>query len=205
MEALKTGFDPERIGRLINLKLSWQKHPFRQDEIALETDPGIAICTGAHPTTSLCIDMMERYIQRGDKVLDVGTGTGILMIAAAKLGARQLLGIDKSKIAVEIASRNLILNGIEKNRFNVRVGHLLNGIDEQFDLIVANILTETLLVLLDDIESVLTENGVFICSGMLEGNTHRVVSKMKALGLEILDTCVRQNWVSIAGKQKGGV
>jgi len=190
---------------LINLKLTWKKHPFRQDEIALETDPGIAVCKGTHPTTSLCIDMMERYIQKGNTVLDVGTGTGILMIAAAKLGARQLLGIDKSKVAVEIASRNLILNGIEESRFNVRVGHLLHEVDERFDLIVANILTETLLVLLDDIESILTENGVFICSGMLQGNTHRVVGKMKALGLEILDTCVRQNWVSIAGKQKGGV
>jgi len=149
--------------------------------------------------------MMERYIQKGDRVLDVGTGTGILMIAAAKLGAGQFCGIDKSRIAVEIASRNVILNGIGENRFNVRVGHLLNGVDKQFDLIVANILTETLLVLLDDIEGVLKENGVFICSGMLRGNTHRVVSKTEAQGLEILDTCVRQNWVSIAGKQKGGV
>lgn len=186
----------------IALKPSQLKYFLKKSEISFEIDPGIAFGTGTHPTTSLCMDMIERYLNRGDRVLDVGTGSGILMIAAAKMGARMVHGIDKSSAAVDIARKNLILNQIGKKRYRVRTGTLLNGIEEQFDLIVANILMEIIVLLLDDVRKNLKKTGIFICSGMLEGNTHRVLNKMEAQGFEILETRTQERWVSIAGRRK---
>jgi len=144
--------------------------------------------------------MIEKYLKPGDSFLDVGTGSGILMIAAAKLGAEKLFGIDNNEVAVEIAQKNLWLNNIETHRFKVKTGNLVEGVEERFDLVVANILMEVIVVLLDDIQRVLAESGIFICSGMIEGNTHLVVKKMKALGLEIIETLTKDKWVSIAGR-----
>ena len=186
----------------MTLKPSRLKYFQEKSGISFEIDPGIAFGSGTHPTTSLCMDMIERYLNRGDTVLDVGTGSGILLIAAAKMGAGKVLGIDKSSAAVEIARKNLILNQIEERRYKVRTGTLLNGIEEQFDLVVANILMEIIVLLLDDVQKNLKKAGTFICSGMLEGNTHRVVTKMEALGFEILETRTKEKWVSIAGRQK---
>jgi len=186
----------------IALKPSRLKYFLKKSEISFEIDPGIAFGTGTHPTTSLCMDMIERYLNRGDRVLDVGTGSGILMIAAAKMGARMVHGIDKSSAAVDIARKNLILNQIEEKRYRVRTGTLLNGIEEQFDLIVANILMEIIVLLLDDVRKNLKKTGIFICSGMLEGNTHRVLNKMEAQGFEILETRTQERWISIAGRRK---
>lgn len=184
------------------LKPSRLKYFKEKNEISFEIDPGIAFGTGTHPTTTLCMDMIERYLNRGDRVLDVGTGSGILMIAAVKMGAGMVHGIDKSSAAVEITRKNLILNQIEEKRYKVRTGTLLNGIEEQFDLIVANILMEVIVLLLDDVQKNLKKAGIFICSGMLEGNTHRVLNKMEAQGFEILETRTKERWVSIAGRLK---
>jgi len=184
------------------LKPSRLKYFKEKNEISFEIDPGIAFGTGAHPTTSLCMGMIERYLNRGDRVLDVGTGSGILMIAAVKMGAGMVHGIDKSSAAVEITRKNLILNQIEEKRYKVRTGTLLNGIEEEFDLIVANILMEVIVLLLDDVQKNLKKAGTFICSGMLEGNTHRVLNKMEAQGFEILEKRTKEKWVSIAGRRK---
>jgi len=171
-----------------------------KEKLDFEIDTGIAFGTGSHPTTALCLDLIERYLGRGDNVLDVGTGSGILMIAAAKLGAGRVIGIDKNKAAVEIARKNLLLNKIPGKRFAVRVGNLVNGVEDQFDLVVANLLSEILATLVDDLPQVLTIGGIFICAGMLEGNTHRVAGKMQAKGFKILETCTKNKWVALAGR-----
>jgi ribosomal protein L11 methyltransferase len=199
-ESWKEHFWPEKISRNIVVKPTWREYDSNPNEIIIEIDPGMAFGTGTHPTTSLCIHMIEKYLKPGDSFLDVGTGSGILMIAAAKLGAEKLFGIDKSDGAVEITQKNLWLNNIETHRFKVKTGNLVEGVEERFDLVVANILMEVIVVLLDDIQRVLAESGIFICSGMIEGNTHLVVGKMKALGLEIIETLTKDKWVSIAGR-----
>ena len=170
--------------------------------MVIRIDPSMAFGTGTHPTTALCLSMMEAYLKEGDDVLDVGTGTGILMIAAAKLGAEMVVGIDKNEMAVEIARENLMLNNIEEERFQVMAGNLLEGVRKRFDMVVANILTETIVDLLDDIGKVLKKSGIFICSGMIERNTHRIVSKMKRLDLEVVETRTKEYWVSITARQK---
>lgn len=113
-----------------------------------------------------------------------------------------MVGIDRNEMSVEIARQNLILNNIEKERFQVRVGDLLDGVGKRFHMVVANILTEIIIDLLDDMGQVLRKSGVFICSGMIERNTHRVVSKMKRLGFELVEMRTKAYWVSIAAKQK---
>jgi len=174
----------------------------KEDELVIKLDSGAAFGTGTHPTTALCINMIENYLKKRDVFLDVGTGTGILMIAAAKLGAERVFGIDKDQIAVEIARRNLQLNKIREERFGVRVGNLLDGVRKQFDMVAANILTEVNAKLLDDMGKVIKKSGIFICSGMIERNTHRIVSKMKLMGFEIVETRTKECWVSIAAKKK---
>ncbi len=193
---------PLRISEKIVVTPAYRNYEPRKNEFVIRIDPRMAFGTGTHPTTALCISMIEDYLKKGDEVLDIGTGSGILMIAAAKLGAEKGVGIDNNEHAVEIARQNLMLNNIEEERFQVRVGNLLDGVVKGFDLVIANILTEVIVDLLDDVGGVLKESGLFICSGLIERNTNRVVSKMKALGFEVLEMRTREYWVSIAAKKK---
>jgi ribosomal protein L11 methyltransferase len=194
---------PLRLSEKIIVTPPYGNHSAEENELVIKIDSGMAFGTGTHPTTALCLSMLEDYLNRGDHILDVGTGSGILTIAAAKLGARMVVGIDKNERAVEIARRNLILNKIEGEGARIMVGNLLDAVRKRFDMVVANILTEIVVQLLDDIGKVLKKSGVFICSGMIERNTHRVVSKMKRLDLEVVEIRKKAYWVSIAARQKG--
>jgi ribosomal protein L11 methyltransferase len=194
---------PLRLSEKIIITPPCGDHSGGENELVIKIDSGMAFGTGTHPTTALCLSMLEDYLNKGDHFLDVGTGSGILMIAASKLGAEMVVGIDKDETTVEIARRNLMLNKIEGKRVQVMVGNLLDGVEKRFDTVVANILTEIIVQLLDDIERVLKESGLFICSGMIERNTHRVVSKMKELDLEVVEIRRKACWVSMAARQKG--
>ena len=175
-EAWKTFFVPQKIGNKIVVKPSWSAYTANSGDIVLELDPGMAFGTGTHPTTALCIGLIEDYLNQGDSFLDVGTGSGILMIAAAKLGAGFVCGLDKDEMAVRIAAENLRRNAIAPQRFSVRVGNLVAEIEERYDFVVANILTPVIYNLLEDIEKILNERAIFICSGMLDKNENWLVS-----------------------------
>jgi len=194
----------QKSGRNIVVKPGRRESECGSRGIVFKIDTGPAFGTGTHPTTCLCIDMIEKYLNPGDSFLDVGTGSGILMIAAAKLGAGNMFGIDKSEVAVEAAQKNLLLNNLDPTRFAVKTGNLLEGIEGRFEVVAANILPEIISKLLDNIQGVLKENGIFICSGLIEGNTHRVLNKMKALGFKLLETLEKERWVSIAARLKEG-
>ncbi|HPA15689.1 MAG TPA: 50S ribosomal protein L11 methyltransferase [Desulfobacterales bacterium] len=201
-ETWKAYFQPEKIGKKIVVKPTWNKYDPGPGQIVLEIDPGMAFGTGTHPTTAACINLIEKYLMPGDSLLDVGTGSGILLIAAAKLGAGKVCGVDNDPIAVEIAAKNLRLNKIETKKIQVIAGNLVEKIQGRFHLVVANILSEVILVLLDQIKRVLKENGIFIGSGIVENNKWRVIEKMQEFGFEILEIQTEANWVSIAGKLK---
>jgi len=200
-ESWKKYFWPEKIGAGIVIKPTWREYDRVEGEIVLEIDPGMAFGTGTHPTTALCIAMMEAYLEKGDSFIDIGTGSGILMIAAAKLGAKRIWGIDNDEEAVKIARNNLLQNRIEKSTFHVATGDLVHGVNEQFNLAAANISSEAVLKLLDSIGNVLTEKGIFICSGLVEKNKTEVVEKMERLGFEIIDIHTREEWVAVAAKK----
>jgi ribosomal protein L11 methyltransferase len=201
-EAWKVFFEPQKIGKKIVVKPTWCEYEAASDDIVLELDPGMAFGTGTHPTTALCIRLIEDYLHKGDSVLDIGTGSGILMLAAAKLGAGFVCGLDKNEMAVKIAEANLRLNGIAPRKFSVKEGHLVAGVEERYDLVVSNILTQVIYNLLEDIEKILNDGAVFICSGILEKNENLVVARMKTIGFDILDLCIKDQWVAIAGRYR---
>lgn len=201
-EAWKVFFEPQKIGKKIVVKPTWCEYEADPDDIVLELDPGMAFGTGTHPTTALCIRLIETYLHKGDSVLDIGTGSGILMLAAARLGAGFVCGLDKNEMAVKIAETNLRLNGIGPHKFSVTEGNLVDGIKEKYDLVVANILTQVIYNLLEDIEKILNDRAIFICSGILEKNENLVIARMKTIGFDILDLCEKDQWVAIAGRFK---
>jgi ribosomal protein L11 methyltransferase len=200
-ESWKAYFWPEKISDKIVVKPTWRPYvPESPEDIILEIDPGMAFGTGTHPTTSLCIQMLETYLTRGVSFLDIGTGSGILMIAAGKLGAGPMVGVDNDSVAVDVARENLLKNGIAAGAADIFSGDLVDCVDRKFDLVAANILSEVILVLLDDIRKVLKPGGVFICSGIISENRDKVTEKMTGLGFEVLEVREKNSWVAIAGR-----
>lgn len=200
--AWKAYFWPQKIGTRIVIKPTWRNYQADDDDIIIELDPGMAFGTGTHPTTALCINMIETHLRRGDSFLDVGTGSGILMIAAAKLGAGRLCGIDKDEVAVEVAGKNLELNRIDPNRYRLAVGNLVAEINETYQFVVANIFSHVVLELLHDIKRILEVRGILICSGIILENQHSVISELERIGFEILNREIKEEWVAIAGRLK---
>lgn len=197
-ESWKAFFWPQRITSSITVKPTWRDYKPEPHEIVLEIDPGMAFGTGTHPTTALCITLVERYLQTGATFLDVGTGSGILMIAAAKLGAGRLVGIDNDEIALETAEKNLQLNHIGRSCFKLKTGNLTQGLDGRFDLIVANILSEAVVKLLETIDRHMSPKSVLICSGIYQKNCGDVLKKMRQQGLKVLEQRHEDSWVAIA-------
>ncbi len=199
-ESWKAYFWPEKITENIVVRPTWREYKPGLNETVLEIDPGMAFGTGTHPTTALCISMIEKYLEPGNSFLDIGTGSGILMIAAEKLGAEKIWGTDTDEVAVEIAEKNLLLNKIKPEKFKVINSHLANPVEEQFDIVAANILSEVIIVLLNDVRKVLADKGIFICSGIIKRTRDAVVQKMTDLGFEILEIWEKEEWVSIAAR-----
>ena len=200
-ESWKEHFWPERLSDRIVIKPTWRAFDAGPDDIILEIDPGMAFGTGTHPTTASCICMMERYVVPGCSMLDIGTGSGILMVAAAKLGARSTCGVDNDDVAVEIAEKNLLLNGILPETFTLFAGDLVDCVKARFDVVCANILSEVIIRLLDGIAPVMAENGVLVTSGIIEKNAPKVVEKMNSIGFAVKETVVRDGWVTLAAGQ----
>jgi ribosomal protein L11 methyltransferase len=201
-ESWKAFFWPEKIGETIVVKPTWREYRARAGEIVIELDPGMAFGTGTHPTTAMCIELLEHYLKPGDRLLDVGTGSGILMAAGALLGASQLVGIDSDTLAVEVARKNLALNRIDPTCYRVVPGHLVSDIRETFHLVAANILSEVIVALLDDLPPRLCDNGLFLASGIIADNRDKVIGKMAAVGLDPIEVRERETWVAIAARKR---
>jgi ribosomal protein L11 methyltransferase len=199
----KTYFRPEKITANIVVKPTWREYIRKHDEIVLEIDPGMAFGTGTHPTTRMCIAMIEKYLKRNGAFLDIGTGSGILMIAAAKLGAIKVWGTDNDNVAMDTAYKNLIQNRISESSFKILAADLVHQITEQFDLVAANLTTKTILILLEDVRRVLVQDGIFVCSGILETDKDRVLKKLKDLGFDLVEILAKEGWLSIACRSKG--
>ncbi len=197
-ESWKAFFWPQRITPRITVKPTWRDYNAESDEIVLEIDPGMAFGTGTHPTTALCISLIEKYLSTGAIFLDIGTGSGILMVAAARLGAGRLVGIDNDEIALSIAEENLQLNHISRQCYQLKAGNLTHGIDGRFDIIVANILSEVILELLGTVDQYMLPGGVLLCSGIYKDNCEDVLKKMRQQGLKILEERHEDSWVAIA-------
>ena len=194
----KAHFRPEKITDTIVIKPTWREYSGNHDDVILEIDPGMAFGTGIHPTTRMCIKMIENYLKPGNSFLDVGTGSGILMVAAAKLGAGRIWGTDNDEVAVDVAGKNLAQNGIATANVNVITRNLVEEVGARFDVVAANITSKTILLLLDDIQKVLVKNSIFICSGFIEEDKNKVIQKIENSGFEVIEILTKETWVSIA-------
>lgn len=197
-ESWKAYFRPEKITDQIVVKPTWKDYSPNDKEIIIEIDPGMAFGTGTHPTTRMCIVLLEKYLKKKAAFLDVGTGSGILMIAAAKLGAGKIWGTDNDVVAVDIARRNLIHNRIPESVFNVMTGNMIDKITERFDLVAANLTAKTIIILLENIQKVLVQDGILICSGIIESDKDKVLEKMRHVGLNVIETLADGDWISMA-------
>ena len=196
-ESWKAFFWPEKITRRITVKPTWRSYEPLSGEVVVEIDPGMAFGTGTHPTTAMCIRLIEKYLKKGSSFLDVGMGSGILMVVAAKLGATLLCGIDNDEIATEIAERNLLLNQVPRQQFTLHTGNLLNGIHARYDLIAANILSREIRMLLAHVPRHLSDRGMLICSGIIEKNCERILSKIKTQEMTVVEILKQDGWVAI--------
>ena len=197
-ESWKAYFRPEKITDRIVVKPTWRNYSANDKEIVLEIDPGMAFGTGTHSTTRMCVALIEKYLKKNDTFLDVGTGSGILMIAAAKLGASKIWGTDNDVIAVDIARKNLIHNRIPASIFKIDTSDLVDGITDRFDMAAANLTTKTILILLEPIHKVLVQNGIMICSGILAEEKNKLLEKINHVGFKVIETLSDDDWISMA-------
>lgn len=196
----KEFFKPSRVTDRIVVKPTWEDYQKEGDELVLEIDPGMAFGTGTHETTSLCMKLMEKYL--GDdaaerKVLDVGCGSGILSIAAALLGCREVLGVEIDEDAVRVAAENTEKNSVG-DRVRIQQGDLAKGIDFTADIVVANLMADLVVMLTPDVKNHLAENGVFISSGILVEKEEVVAEAIRNEGFEIIEIAEDGEWCAIA-------
>ena len=196
-ENWKQYYKPMKIGSSIVIKPTWENYEAQEGDLVLEMDPGMAFGTGTHETTSMCIEMLDDYIQKGCDVIDVGTGSGILALAAAKLGAGKCLAIDLDALAVKVAKENVEHNCLE-DKVTVIEGDLLDQSAESADVIVANIIADVICFLARPAAAKLKKNGIFICSGIILEKEADVLNALIRAGYEVCKRRQKGEWVCLA-------
>lgn len=198
--AWKKFYKPIQVTERLTVKPRWEAYtPRTTGEIVIELDPGMAFGTGTHPTTLQCLRLMEKWLQPGMRMIDVGCGSGILSIAAAKMGAL-VLAIDLDAVAVESAKENVALSGHE-NLIQVLQGDLLQYQERSAHLIVANLLAEIILRLVEDLPSALLPGGIFIGAGIVANKADLVEEALSGVGLKIMERIHDEDWVAIVAKK----
>ncbi|KEO83793.1 50S ribosomal protein L11 methyltransferase [Tumebacillus flagellatus] len=195
----KKYYHPVQVTDRLTIKPTWEEYTPREGEVLIELDPGMAFGTGTHPTTNLCIRVLDTIIQPGDTLVDVGCGTGILSIACAKLGAGSVLALDLDPVAVQVAQENVELNQVA-DKITVRANDLLKGVDEKFDIVVANILAEIILLMVASAREVLKPDGTFITSGIISEKADLVRAELEAQGFRVVDKITEDDWVAFVAK-----
>jgi len=187
-----------RIGQRIVIKPPWQEYKPRPDEVVIELDPGMAFGTGLHPTTRMCLQALEEHLEPGAKVLDLGTGSGILAIAAARLGAGSVLALDNDPVAVRAARANVQSNGV-RNTVTVEPGSL-DKTTEEFELVLVNILARVIIELAGQgLVDRVRPTGLMIAAGIIEEQEAEVTAALRERGLEIVERRQEKDWVALVG------
>ena len=179
-----------------------------KDKLVIRIDPGAAFGTGMHETTQLCIRQLRKHVKTGDLVLDIGCGSGILGMLALKFGAKYSVGTDLDPCAIEATHENMQVNGIESNQYEVLIGNVINEPEvqnavgfEKYDVVVANILTEVLVILTSVIVKHMKEKGIFITSGILNEKVTIVTEAMERAGLLVIEVTEQGEWSSVTGQR----
>lgn len=196
-ESWKDFFFVTRVTDTLVVRPSWREFQPLPNDIVIDIDPGMAFGTGTHETTSMCLALVQEQMTPGASFLDVGTGSGILMIAAAKLGAGTLKGLDNDEVAVEIAGKNLEQNKIPPRSFEISCTTLDQYPQELFDLIAANILAEVIIKILPEIKTRLAPKGRAILSGIINDWADRVKTALADNGFTLVKTTTQGEWVAM--------
>jgi len=185
-----------RVSDKIVIKPTFKEYSAKPDEIVLTIDPKMSFGTGEHQTTKLILRLLEKIVKPGMKVLDVGSGTGVLAIASVKLGASRAVAVDFDEICLENCKENCVLNGVV-NSVQILTGEIDDVIEKDFDLILANIQKNVLLEIADKIKSKLKSSGIVILSGLLESDKDAIEKKYHSLGIRTLQIEKMDEWIAI--------
>ncbi len=188
-------FRSRKYGNSLRVQPTWSKRRPQPGERVIHLDPGLAFGTGGHPTTALCLALCEAYVKEGMRVADIGTGTGILGIACALLGATEVVAVDNDELSVKIAEANVERNSVA-DRVQVRLGDGWNAIEGEFDLIVCNIISTFLIETAPRVPPLLKPNGYYIVSGTIGRNWQGVRHALEAVGLSFIERRKRRTWVA---------
>ena len=192
-------YKPMEIGQRLLVIPQWEQVDPGQ-RVPLILDPGLTFGTGSHATTRLCLTALEKTVAQGDRVLDLGCGSGILSIAALRLGASQALAVDIDDKCLDVAYENAALNGIGKDRYTVRVGDVLSDgslrreLEGSYDIVVANIVADVIIALAPLVPSMLRPGGTFLCSGIIDDRAEEVRAALEAAGWTVLETQSADGW-----------
>ncbi|HEX3046960.1 MAG TPA: 50S ribosomal protein L11 methyltransferase [Bacillota bacterium] len=200
-EAWKTYFKPEHIGNIV-IKPSWEEYQSTGDEIVVELDPGMAFGTGTHPTTRLCLLLLQEIGYGKKNLLDIGTGSGILAVAGAKLGIREIVATDIDPLAVNIAAQNAARNGVEQTITTMEGDLLEQKPGRRFELVVANIISNAILKIIPNLPQVLENEGYFLASGIIEERFPEIEEALVTRGFSIYRTLTEDGWVGVIARYK---
>ena len=197
----KKFYKPMEIGERLLVVPQWEEA--RDDgRVKLVLNPGLTFGTGSHATTRLCLQALDKYIRGGEKILDLGCGSGILSIAALVLGAKEAFACDIDEKCVDVAYENAALNGVGKGRYTVRWGDVLTDKALQaefgggYDMVVANIVADVIMGLSDKVRPFLKEGGLFLCSGIIDDRAEEVFAKLRADGWTVIEQHDSEGWYS---------
>ncbi len=199
--AWKKYFKPFKVGKRIVIKPTWEEYKIEQNDIIVEIDPGMAFGTGSHETTFMCLKLLDKYVKSKDTIIDVGCGSGILGIAAAKLGAEKVLCIDLDENACKVATDNVYLNKVG-NIVNVKKGNLLDTATKKADLIVANIIADIIISFTKKAFELIRPCGYFISSGIILDRKDHVISQLKKNNFSIIEVLEMGEWCAIVAERK---
>ncbi len=181
------------------IKPTWEDYKPKDGDIVIEMDPGIAFGSGTHETTRMCLDLVQKHMKPGASVMDVGCGSGILGIACAKLGACRVTALDYDNVSVDVTRANAQANGADM--LDVRQSDLLeNADDTRYDIVLANIIADIIIRLNRDVGRILTEDAVYIMSGIIKDRLQDVLDSLEENGFNVIETLTLGEWCAVAAK-----
>ncbi|OLR64341.1 50S ribosomal protein L11 methyltransferase [Peptoniphilus porci] len=193
----KKYYKPLEIGESLAVVPEWEE--YESERKIIKINPGMAFGTGTHESTYMCLELLEKYVREDDEIFDIGCGSGILAIAALKLGAKEALAIDIDEKCIKASYENAKLNDVA-DKMKIKKGNLLDIVKGRADLIVSNIIAEIIVDEIKNLKNHMDDGGIFITSGIIKERRQRVIDALEDNGFEIVDEVEKNDWVAIVGK-----